>query len=75
MAIYRLLKFYAFEPEMIASMTAAYEDALRALQLADREDPITEVVAKSIIEVAQQGETDPVRLCQLALESIGTPKE
>ena len=39
MAIYRLLKFAAFEPEMIASMTAAYEDALRVLRLADRQDP------------------------------------
>ena len=46
MAIYRLLKFAAFDPEMIASMTAAYEDALRVLRLADRQDPITELVAK-----------------------------
>ena len=30
------------QPEMIASMTAAYEDALRVLQLADRQDPITD---------------------------------
>jgi hypothetical protein len=35
MAIYRLLKFAALEHEMIASMTAAYQDALRVLQLAD----------------------------------------
>jgi hypothetical protein len=33
MAIYRLLKFAAFDPEMIASMTAAYEDALRVLEV------------------------------------------
>ena len=61
MAIYRLLKFSAFDPEMITSMTAAYEDALRVLRLADRQDPITELVAKKIIEIAQLGESDPKR--------------
>jgi hypothetical protein len=35
MAMYRLLKFQAFQPEEITCMTAAYEDALRVLQLAD----------------------------------------
>ena len=46
MAIYRLLKFSAFQSEEITCMTAAYEDALRVLQLSDRQDPITEIVAK-----------------------------
>jgi hypothetical protein len=71
MAIYRLLKFSAFQPEEITSMTAAYEDALRVLQLADRQDPITELVAKKIIEVAELGETDPVRIRELALKELG----
>jgi hypothetical protein len=64
MAIYRLLKFSAFQPEEITSMTAAYEDALRVLQLADRQDPITELVAKKIIEVAELGESGLPTLCQ-----------
>jgi hypothetical protein len=72
MAIYRLLKFGAFEPELIASMTTAYDDALRILQLNDRQDPITEALAKRIIEAAQEGETDPARLRQRALDSLGT---
>jgi hypothetical protein len=55
MAIYRLFKTMAFEPEKIATMSAAYEDALRVLQLADRQDPITELVARKIIEVAGTG--------------------
>jgi hypothetical protein len=57
MAIYRLLKFFAFDPEEITCMTAAYEDALRLLQLANRQDPITELVAKKIIEVTQAGDS------------------
>ena len=36
MAIYRLLQFSAFAPEDIT------EDALRVLNLADRQDPITD---------------------------------
>jgi hypothetical protein len=74
-AIYRLLQFSAFEPEEITRMTAAYEHALRALRLADRQDPITELVAKKIIEVARLGESDPVRIQIRALEELGvTPQ-
>jgi hypothetical protein len=50
MAIYRLLQNSAFAPENIASLVAAYEDCLRTLKLSDRSDPITEIVAKKIIE-------------------------
>ena len=76
MAIYRLLKFSAFDPEEIACMTAAYEDALRGLQLANRQDPITELVAKKIIEVAQAGERSPDRLREKALSELGiTPQK
>jgi hypothetical protein len=75
MAIYRLLKFSAFDPEEIRCMTAAYEDALRVLQLANRQDPITELVAKKIIEVAQLGERDPKRLCDNALTELGINPE
>lgn len=75
MAIYRLLQFSAFAPEDITPMTQAYEDALRVLNLADRQDPITELVAGKIIEVAKTGERDPVRLRERALNGIGAPPE
>ncbi len=71
MAIYRLLKFSAFEPEAITRMTAAYEDALCALGVTDRQDSVTELIAKKIIEIAQQGERDPVRLRGRALAELG----
>ncbi len=71
MAIYRIFKTIAFEPEAIAIMSAAYEDALRILQLADREDPITELVAKKIIEVAQSGVTSSVLIREMALKELG----
>jgi hypothetical protein len=71
MAIYRLLQNSAFAPEDIAPLVAAYEDCLRTLKLSDRSDPITEILAKKIIEIAQTGIRDSDRLGRLALEEIG----
>jgi hypothetical protein len=75
MAIYRLLKFAAFDPEDVSCMTTAYEGALVVLKLTDRQDPITELVAKKIIEVSQQGERDPDRLREKALIELGIAPE
>jgi hypothetical protein len=73
MAIYRLLQGTAFSPEDVSRMTAAYEAALRLLQLTDRTDPVTEIVAKKIIEVARNGERDPPHICARALKELGIP--
>ena len=71
MAIYRLLEQSAFDPEDISRMTAAYEECLRILKLVNRADPITELLAKNIIEVAQTGEHDASRLVAITLERLG----
>jgi hypothetical protein len=68
--IYQLLQRGAFEPELIATMGDVFEDVLRTLGLVDRQDPLTEMVAKKVIELAQNGEHDPVRLKQLTLEAF-----
>jgi hypothetical protein len=70
MPIHRLLREHAFGPEEIRVLASAFERALRTLRLVDRTDPATEIVAKKIIELAQQGERDPERLCQRAVRSI-----
>ena len=72
-AIYRLLQTLVFEPEDIEKLAMAYEDALRALQLFDRDDPITEIIAKRIIEAARTGERDPAMLCTLAIKDLRVP--
>jgi hypothetical protein len=72
-AIYRLLQQSAFGPETIDLMVAAYEDCLRILKLSDRSDPLTEIIAKKIIEIAQTGIRDPSHMRQLALKDIGVP--
>jgi hypothetical protein len=73
MAIYRLLQNSAFGQEDIDRMTSAYKDALRALRLTNRTDPITETVAKKIIEVAQTGERSAIRIRERALTELGVP--
>ena len=71
MAIDQLLQFSVFEPDQIACMRAAYEDALDALQPMQRQGPITELVAKKIIiEAVQTGERDPDRLRERALRNL-----
>ena len=67
MAIYRVLQNAAFNPERIELVAKAYEDALRSLNLIDRSDPLTELIAKQIFEAAQRGERDPDRLRQAAI--------
>lgn len=70
MAIYRLLQNSAFGPEEIERMTTAYEDALRILGLTDRADPMTEILAKKIVEIAQTGERDPAQIRARAVAAI-----
>src|SRR5262249_61123641 len=48
-----------FEPEEVASLTAAFDAALSNLGLVNRKDPITTTVAKVIIQLAKDGERDP----------------
>ena len=71
MAIYRLIANGSFEPEEIEVMTAAYEAALSDLRLVDRDDPITEIVARAIVSITGLGERDPVRLKERALHALG----
>ena len=59
---------YAFTPEDVQALIAAFEDTL--LDLADREGPITLIVAKHIIEFAKEGERDPTRLRDLAVKCV-----
>jgi hypothetical protein len=70
MPIRRLIEQDAFDPEAIAAMAAAFEATLAELCLADRSDAMTEIVAKRIIQFAQEGERDPIRLRELALKSL-----
>jgi hypothetical protein len=44
-----------FDPETTDAMSRAFQNACRALGLADRDDPLNEVVAKHVIKLAETG--------------------
>jgi hypothetical protein len=63
---------HAFGPEEVAILTRAFDEALSKLGLVNRDDPATRTVAKRIIELAKQGERDPIRLRDAAISSPPT---
>jgi hypothetical protein len=71
MTIHRALENSAFSPEEIERMVVAYEQALSALALKNRDDAATRVVAQKIIQIARSGERDPVQICTRAVEELG----
>ncbi len=64
------LKEATFDPEAIRAMTTAFEAVCKALQLVVRSDPVTEIVARKVIEVAGTGERDPDRIRDLVLLAL-----
>jgi pyrimidine operon attenuation protein/uracil phosphoribosyltransferase len=73
MPIYRLLQNMPMGPEEISRLTTAYEQALRAIGIVDRGDPLAELLAKKIIEVAQTGIREPADISAQAIKEIGIP--
>ena len=67
----RYINGAAFEPEVVAMMTLAFEDALARLKLSDRTDPLVEILAKAIIACAHQGERDASACADQAIRAIG----
>lgn len=51
-------------------LTDAYERTLRAFGLVNRNDPITELIAKKIIELAQRGVREAKQLSALAVKEL-----
>jgi hypothetical protein len=70
-AIYRLIANGSFGPDEIEVMKVAYESALVEVGITDREDPITELIAKSIVHVTASGERNPKEIMERALNALG----
>ena len=70
MAIYRMLQNRPMSPEDISRLVAAYEATLKALGLTDRSDPLTELVARKIIEIGQTGVRDPQQISRRAVTDL-----
>jgi hypothetical protein len=70
---YRLFQKLPMGPEEISRLSEAYEQALKAISLRDRSDPLTEMIAKRIIEIGQTGLKDPALISARAIEELGLP--
>src|SRR4051794_22961691 len=69
----RLLEDVAFGPDEIAIMVAAYELGLTQINASGHNDPTAEALAQTVVMLAKQGERDPVRLKQRAIEIMSGP--
>ena len=74
MAIYKLIANGSFGPQEIEVMSAAYESALIDLGIAKRDDLVTELIAKSIVNVISTGERNPEIVKERAINALGLRK-
>ena len=62
----------SFGPDEIKVMTEAYEGALVDLGIADREDPITELIAKAIVNVTATGARNGQLVKERAINALAS---
>jgi hypothetical protein len=65
-----LLEAEAFGPEDISALISAFEASLNALRLVDRSDPAVLLVAKRVIDLARDGNRDPIALRDRVVKSF-----
>jgi hypothetical protein len=63
------LRNESFDPEIITLMGVAFEKACSSISVPDQST--RELVAKKIVELAQRGERDPIRMSEHALKELG----
>jgi hypothetical protein len=66
----RFLGDTSFGPDEIVVLVSAYESAMRELDLPGPTAPGAETLAMTIIRFAKQGERDPVRLRERAIDAL-----
>ena len=54
----------------INRLNVAYAKALRMLDLIDRSDPVTEIVAKKVLEVGTSGVTNPQEIAEIVVSNF-----
>ena len=71
MPIREMLKRQEFlEPKETAILCEVFEDVLKTLRIVDREDVLTTLIARKLVELARAGERDSRRLKQKTLRAF-----
>jgi hypothetical protein len=73
MLINRLIKKRSVERSEVQRLQEAYEITFKALCLVDRNDPLTAIVARKIIQISGIGIDDPAQLSARAIKELGVP--
>jgi hypothetical protein len=60
-----------FGPNTIHAMVTAFDKACRSLHDAGQPGIAREIVAKRILDLAREGDTDPDHLCEATLKALG----
>jgi hypothetical protein len=74
MPISRLLKDGKIRPEEFERLDRAFTFTLKSLSLVDRDDPLCEIVARKVIEIAASGTHEPREIAKIAAKEFGIPK-
>jgi hypothetical protein len=70
MTIHQLFRSLSLQPEDMELLGSAYDIALKRLGLRDRNDPITTLVAKTVIEIYQSGVQDVAQLADRTVKRL-----
>jgi hypothetical protein len=71
MPINRLLRDGKLAPEEAERLNRALKLVLSALHLVDRNDPLTDLVARKVIEVGTTGVDDPSEISNIVIRQLG----
>ena len=71
MPINRLLSDGKLAPEEAERLNRALKLVLGALYLVDRNDPLTDLIAKKVIEVGATGVDDPDEISNIVIKQLG----
>jgi hypothetical protein len=65
----------AFDDYATRVMGQAFDTACAELQDNNLSDLVREIIAERIVEAAKRGESDPQRLCSIAIAAIGSDRK
>jgi hypothetical protein len=71
MPIDRLLMESKLTLEQRHVVRSAFDNTLRKLHLVDRNDPVSEIVARKVIEIGASGVTNGVAITEIAVRQLG----
>jgi len=72
--IHPLLEASEFSGSDLDALNAAFERVCRELQLATRSDPLTDIVAETLLDCVRQDKTNPAHVLECARAALDMRK-